>query len=205
MPRWQTAYGLSCSCSKHKCVVPSPGLPEQASLSAVPLGLYSVPHRWPRVSWWEGKNSSAPQPLASRLRHMKQLPWSQGFFTDLFFRKFSAERWDEGELLCGDKGLSCPLEFGVPGHLFPCYRLFSELVQGESGVWEMCWSLMPAPVSWSTSISLPPRRMGLTTSGAPAGWDWAGVFFSIFFSRFFIWRCHQTLRFCTGTVEIQVM
>lgn len=143
------------------------------------------------------------------------IPWPVGFdtwsnypevrvfFSDVFFRKCSADRWDSGELSCGDKGLSCPLEFGVPACLFvpACYRLFSELVQGEPRAWGMCWSLMPAPVSWSTAISLPPRRMGLTTSGAPAGWYWAGVFFS----RFFIWKCRRTLRFCTCTVEIQVM
>lgn len=174
--------------------------------TSVPVGLWSVPHRWPRASCWEGRTSSPSQPLASRFWHMKQLPWSQlgcaQSFTDMFLRKCTAARWDGGELSCGYEVASCLLESGVPTRLLPAMCFFSGLVQGELRACGMCWSLVPAPVNRSRAICLPPRRTGLTTSRAFAGWGWGGVFFSVCLSAGDV---GQTSRFCVGTDEIEAM
>lgn len=169
-------------------------------LSALAGGPWSLPGRWHRAPCWEGRTSPPPQPLVSRFWHKKQIPGSQlgcaRCHTAVILTKCTASRGV----------LSCPGVTRQQAALWLAYlpprSFYPGLVQSELRACGMFWSLLPAPVGWTRDVVLPPRRMALRTSVGFAGWDWAGVFFSKCFSAGDV---GQTLRFCTGTDEIEAI
>lgn len=144
-----------------------PRLPEKASFRLFQQiyghvddpGLGSLPAR------------KGTQHLASRCGPLKHLAWCQLGCAHMCLGKRPAAGWGRGELSHAHWNLESQLVF-LPAI---CFFSLSELVQGELRSCGMCWWLVPAPLSWSRTISLSLRRVGLTTSGAFTGWDWAGV------------------------------